>query len=723
MTAGAHAHADLNAVPDDDALPDYVRELERAAQYLPVDQRMQLRRAWAMGAAAHEGQTRKSGEPYITHPVAVAKVLAEQRVDVETLVAAILHDTIEDTPLTREEIAEGFGETVAELVDGVTKLDKLSFSNRQEAAAESFRKMMLAMARDLRVILIKLGDRLHNMRTLGAQSGEARSRIARETLEVYAPIAQRLGMNLIKSELQDLGFHALHPLRHLILDKHIRSQPLVRREAMAKIEAQLAQRLTNEGLRYRLVSRVKSPWSIYNKMRTEGKSFDQVMDVFGFRIVVGSVPDCYHALGVAHSVNKPLDGRFRDFIAIPKANGYQSLHTVLFGPYGSPIEVQIRTEDMDLIAERGIAAHWAYKHGMAPSGAQARAHSWIADLLESQRTTGSSLEFLENVKVDLFPDEVYLFTPKGDILSMPRNSTALDFAYAVHTDIGNQAVAARVDSKLVPLRTKLASGQKIEIVTAKSSAPRPQWLEFVATGKARTAIRSQLKHLEHEDAVTLGHRMLDRALEELRTSLDRLPAERIDAYLAELRYPRLEELLADIALGNRMPMQVAVALAQQDGLPEGAEGLRHAQGERILITGNERGVISFANCCMPIPGDEIMGYHTAGRGIVVHRLDCPNVAEYRKSPERWVNIGWDREVTGDYSVALRIEAENRPGVLAQIAAAIAQAESNIEGVEYLERDSNIAAIRFSIQVSDREHLAEVIRKTRRLNVVHGVQRL
>ncbi|MCR6662982.1 MAG: bifunctional (p)ppGpp synthetase/guanosine-3',5'-bis(diphosphate) 3'-pyrophosphohydrolase [Luteimonas sp.] len=723
MTASAPVHVGAIAVPDDDAIPDYVRDLERAAAYLPADQRAQLRRAWVVGAAAHEGQTRKSGEPYITHPVAVAKVLAEQKVDVETLVAAILHDTIEDTPLTHAQLAEGFGETVAELVDGVTKLDKLSFSSRQEAAAESFRKMMLAMARDLRVILIKLGDRLHNMRTLGAQSGEARTRIARETLEVYAPIAQRLGMNLIKSELQDLGFHALHPLRHLILDKHIRSQPLVRREAMAKIEAQLAQRLTNEGLRYRLVSRVKSPWSIYSKMRAEGKSFDQVMDVFGFRIVVASVPDCYHALGVAHSVYKPLDGRFRDFIAIPKANGYQSLHTVLFGPYGSPIEVQIRTEEMDLIAERGIAAHWAYKHGGSPSGAQARAHSWIANLLESQRTTGSSLEFLENVKVDLFPDEVYLFTPKGDILSMPRNSTALDFAYAVHTDVGNQTVAARVDGKLVPLRTKLVSGQKIEIVTARSSAPRPQWLEFVATGKARTAIRSQLKQLEHEDAVTLGHRMLDRALEDLRTSLDRLPQDRVEAYLAELRYPRLEALLADIALGNRMPSQVAMALVQSDAVPDRIDGLPHAHGDRILITGNERGVISFANCCMPIPGDEIMGYHTAGKGIVVHRLDCPNVAEYRKSPERWVAIGWDREVTGDYAVALRVEAENRPGVLAQIAAAIAQAESNIEGVEYLERDSNIAAIRFSIQVRDREHLAEVIRKTRRLNVVHGVQRL
>jgi guanosine-3',5'-bis(diphosphate) 3'-pyrophosphohydrolase len=722
MSPGVPAQAEKRRVPDDDAIPDYVRDLETAAQYLPGEQRMELRRAWMVGAQAHEGQFRKSGEPYITHPVAVARVLAEQKVDVETLVAAILHDTIEDTPLTREELAGEFGETVAELVDGVTKLDKLQFSSRQEAAAESFRKMMLAMARDLRVILIKLGDRLHNMRTLGAQPGPARERIARETLEIYAPIAQRLGMNLIKAELQDLGFHALHPLRHLILDKHIRSQPLVRREAMAKIEAQLAQRLTNEGLGYRLVSRVKSPWSIYSKMRGEGKSFDQVMDVFGFRIVVPTVRDCYHALGVAHSVYKPLDGRFRDFIAIPKANGYQSLHTVLFGPYGSPIEVQIRTEEMDLIAERGIAAHWAYKHGGTPTGAQARAHSWIANLLESQRATGSSLEFLENVKVDLFPDEVYLFTPKGDILSMPRNSTALDFAYAVHTDVGNQAVAARVDGKLVPLRTKLASGQKIEIVTAKSSSPRPQWLEFVVTGKARTAIRGQLKQLEHEDAVNLGHRMLDRALEELRTSLDRLPQERIEAYLVEARYPRLEALLADIALGNRMPAQVAVALAQQEPAAGEGEGRAPAQ-ERILITGNERGVVSFANCCMPIPGDEIMGYHTAGKGIVVHRIDCPNVAEYRKSPERWVDIGWDREVTGDYSVALRIEAENRPGVLAQIAAAIAQAESNIEGVEYLERDSNVAAIRFSIEVKDREHLAEVIRRTRRLGVVHGVQRL
>jgi guanosine-3',5'-bis(diphosphate) 3'-pyrophosphohydrolase len=735
MTPADPVHATPVPAPPD-AVPDYVRALEEAADYLDEDQRRILRRAWAIGAAAHAGQTRRSGEPYITHPVAVATALAEQHVDVETLVAAILHDTLEDTPLSRESITGEFGETVAELVDGVTKLDKLQFADRQEAAAESFRKMMLAMARDLRVIMIKLADRLHNMRTLGAQTPEARERIARETLEIYAPIAQRLGMNLVKAELQNLGFRALLPWRHAVLEKRIRTQPLVRREALAKIEAQLAQRLTIEGLEYRLVGRVKSPWSIYSKMRAEGKSFDQVMDVFGFRVVVSSVAACYHALGVVHSVFKPLDGRFRDFIAIPKANGYQSLHTVLFGPYGSPIEVQIRTTEMDLVAERGIAAHWMYKHGGSGNSAHTRAHSWIAGLLESQRGTGSSLEFLENVKVDLFPDEVYLFTPKGDILSLPRNATALDFAYTVHTDVGNHAVAARVDKKLVPLRTKLASGQKVEVITAKSAAPQPQWLEFVVTGKARTSIRHQLKQLEHEDAVQLGHRMLDRALERLETSLDRLPPKRLDAYLADTRYPRLEALLADIALGNRMPAQVARVLAEHPGAaaPDLLDGLQKPQreglpggprgpGDRILITGHERGVITFANCCMPIPGDDVMGYHTTGKGIVVHRLDCPNVADYRKSPDRWIAIGWDRNVSGDFHSALLVEVENRPGVLAQVAAAIAQADSNIDGVEYLERDSNVASIRFAIEVRDRKHIAEVIRRVRRLAVVYGVQRL
>ena len=722
MNPGHSAQAVAAVSPSPgDAVPDYVLELERAASYLPREQLPLLREAWRVGAAAHAGQTRKSGEPYITHPVAVAGVLAELGLDVETLIAAILHDTIEDTPLRREEIASQFGEDVAELVDGVTKLDKIKFRDRQEAAAESFRKMLLAMSRDLRVIMIKLADRLHNMRTLGAQSTEARIRIARETLEIYAPIAQRLGMSLVKSELQNLGFRALHPWRHAIIEKHIRSQPVVRRESMAQVEVKLSQGLARDGLEHRLVSRIKTPWSIYNKMRAEGKSFDQVMDVFGFRVVVRGVPDCYRSLGVVHAQFKPLDGRFRDFIAIPKANGYQSLHTVLFGPYGSPIEVQIRTEEMDLIAERGIAAHWTYKHGGdSPNSAQSRAHAWVVELIESQRAAGSSLEFLENVKVDLFPDEVYLFTPKGRILALPRNSTALDFAYAVHTDVGNQAVAARVDKKLVPLRTKLSSGQTVEVITAKSASPKPQWLEFVVTSKARTAIRHQLKQLEHEDAVQLGHRMLDRALEAMGSSLERLPAKRLESFLVEHRFPRLEAFLAEVALGNWMPSQAAQALMAYAELRGGGHS-KHSQ-EKILINGTEGGVVSFANCCQPIPGDEIMGYHTSGKGVVVHRLDCPNLAEFRKSPERWVPIDWDPNVTGDYDTSLIVDVENHTGVLAQLAAAVAQSQSNIERVDYLDRDVNAAQLRFAIQVRDRNHLAEVIRRLRRLNVVQAVRR-
>ncbi|KFN49368.1 RelA/SpoT family protein [Arenimonas composti] len=715
------AAATADACPD--PCPDAVDALEkRLRDYLPSDQVRRVRRAYEVGARAHDGQTRKSGEPYITHPVAVATILAELRLDAETLCAAILHDALEDTALPRTEIEREFSPTVAELVDGVTKLDKLQFRDRQEAAAESFRKMMLAMARDLRVILIKLADRLHNMRTLDAMATESRRRIARETLEIYAPIAQRLGMNKIKAELQDLGFRALYPFRHEVIRRRIAAQPVMRREALATIEAQLAQRLAQEGLRHTLVSRVKSPWSIYTKMRQENKSLEQVLDVFGFRIVVPTVMQCYHALGAVHSLYKPLDARFRDFIAIPKANGYQSLHTVLFGPYGAPVEVQIRTEDMDLVAERGIAAHWVYKSaGSGGSAAQARAQDWVRNLMDSQQAAGSSLEFLENVKVDLFPDEVYLFTPKGDILALPRNATALDFAYAVHTDVGNHAVAARVDRKLVPLRAKLASGQSVEVITAPSAAPGPQWLEFVVSSKARTAIRHYLKRLEHEDAVDLGHRMLDRALENQDSSFDRIPAERMEALLADMRYRRLEDLLADIALGNRMPAQVARLMVH--GQEEGPASSAAPSTERITISGGERGVLSFAQCCHPIPGDEIMGFLSAGKGVVVHRLDCPNVGEYRKFPERCVPMAWDRDVRGDYRVGLRIEVENKPGVLAQVAAAVAESNSNIDSVEYRERDVAISVMEFSIEVRNRKHLADVIRRIRRLGVVHGVQRM
>ncbi|MFA5590207.1 MAG: bifunctional (p)ppGpp synthetase/guanosine-3',5'-bis(diphosphate) 3'-pyrophosphohydrolase [Lysobacteraceae bacterium] len=705
-----------------DPCPELVEELLRSVRaYLPEDQVDLVYQAYRLGALAHDGQYRKSGEAYITHPVSVAMLLTELGMDVETICAAILHDVLEDTPIERERIAAQFGETVAELVDGVTKLDKVRFSSRQEAAAESFRKMLLAMARDLRVILIKLADRLHNMRTIGAMAPDSRRRIARETLDIYAPIAQRLGMNRVKGELQDLGFKGLYPKRHAVITRHVKTLPASRREAMDKIETALAHKLTQDSIPHRLVWRVKSPYSIYRKMKLEQKTLDQVMDVFGFRVIVDETMQCYMALGSVHGLYKPVDARFRDFIAIPKANGYQSLHTLLFSPYGSPIEVQIRTEEMDQVAERGIAAHWLYKSpDSAQNSAQTRAQQWLASLLESQEAAGSSLEFLDNVKVDLFPDEVYLFSPKGDILSLPRNATALDFAYAVHTDVGDHAVAARIDKKLAPLRTRLASGQTVEIITAPSAAPNPSWLEWVVSSRARTAIRHFLKHLQHEDAVELGHRMLDRALESVDSSLDRIPAKVLEQYLTDARLRRLEDLLAEIALGNRIALQVAQSLTR------GVDGQTHEphvlSSEKIKITGAERGVLSFPTCCLPVPGDDIIGFMSTGKGIVVHRADCPNVPELRKSPERWVPIGWSREVSGDFRSAIRVEVENKPGVLAGVAAAIAETEANIDNVEYQERDLRSAVIVFSIDVRDRKHLADVIRRVRRLPVVIGVQR-
>ncbi|WP_347262024.1 bifunctional (p)ppGpp synthetase/guanosine-3',5'-bis(diphosphate) 3'-pyrophosphohydrolase [Rudaea sp.] len=705
-----------------ETVPADVLALEqRLSAYLPAEQVARVREAYFTGARAHAGQTRKSGEPYITHPVAVATILADLGMDAETIIAAILHDTLEDTPLPRAEIESHFGSTVAELVDGVTKLDKVKFRNQQDAAAESFRKMLLAMARDLRVILIKLADRLHNMRTLGAMAPASRRRIARETLDIYAPIAQRLGMNKFRSELQDLGFRALYPDRYRIISERIKSVLGNRREAMGKIEAALVARLVNEHIPARVMSRIKTPYSTYSKMHKEHKTFAQVMDVYGFRVIVDDTMQCYHALGAIHSLFKPLDGRFRDFIAIPKANGYQSLHTVLFGPFGAPIEIQIRTEEMDRAAERGVAAHWVYKTTSEPANsAQSRARDWVERIMDTQtRDTTSSAEFLENVKVDLFPDEVYLFSPKGKIFALPRNATALDYAYFVHTDVGNHAVAARVDKKLVPLRTRLNSGETVEIITAPSAQPHPQWLEWVVSVRARVAIRNNLKHLQHEDAVELGHRMLDRALEAQGVSLDAIPLKTLDRYLADAKFKRLEELLADIALGNRMPDQVATALAEGHTRVEKA---RRRTQEKVLITGSERGVLSFGQCCHPVPGDEIFGYLSQGKGVVVHRVDCPNAAEYRKTPERIVAMGWDSEVTGDYRVRLRIVVENKPGVLATIAAAIAEAQSNIENVEYQERDLNTSTLMFTIEVRDRKHLDEVMNRVRRASVVHGVYR-
>jgi guanosine-3',5'-bis(diphosphate) 3'-pyrophosphohydrolase len=723
MTA-ANAPTPASVASSAPAARDEITDIDslesRLAEYLPEDQVTRVRGAYAVGEHAHTGQKRRSGEPYITHPLAVAGILAGLHLDAETIIAAILHDTLEDTGLTRVQLEAGFGSTVAELVDGVTKLDQVDFASRQEADAESFRKMLLAMARDLRVILIKLADRLHNMRTLGAMDPASRRRIARETLEIYAPIAARLGMNAFKGELQDIGFRTLYPDRYRVIATRIKSALGNRREAMAKIEGELRARLAADGIEARVVSRIKSPYSIWSKMRAERKSFVQLMDVYGFRVVVDSTAHAYQALGSVHALYKPVEGRFKDFIAIPKANGYQSLHTVLFGPFGAPIEIQIRTRDMDAVAERGIAAHWLYKTDTGPSNsAHSRAREWISGLADRQAALPSSLEFLENVKIDLFPEEVYLFTPRGDILSLPKNATALDFAYAVHTDVGHHAVAARIDGSLAPLRALLASGQTVEIVTAPSAAPNPQWLDFAATGKARTAIRHFLKRLQHEDAVEFGHRMLDRALDALGSSLDSIPPEALERYLHQHNQRRLEELLSEIALGNRMPDQVAAQLVALHGAVAGA-AVR--QREKIRISGAERGILTFGNCCHPLPGDDIVGFLSPGKGIVVHRTNCPNMPELSKHPERRVEIEWDRDVQGDYRAQLRIEVVNRPGVLATVAAAIAAAGSNIENVEYTERSPFAATLLFTLEVKDRKRLADVMRRVRRTGVVNGVYR-
>lgn len=713
------SRAATDSVPGNAAEP--LRQLsELLDSYLSPEAVAEVRRAFEFSAEAHEGQHRLTGEPYIHHPLEVACILAEMHMDHATIAAAILHDTIEDTEVTKQQVAEAFGEEVAELVDGVTKLDKMQFQSRLEAQAESFRKMMLAMSRDLRVILIKLADRLHNMRTLSVMRPDKRRRIALETLEIYAPIAQRLGMNALKAELQDLGFQTYYPFRHRVLKERLKKLRGNRREVVAKIRKTLELRLKEEGIPCRVVGRLKSPYSIFRKMRGKELSFDKVMDVYGFRIIVGSVNACYQTLGAVHNLYKPVTGRFRDYIAIPKTNGYQSLHTVLFGPYGSPIEIQIRTREMDQVAEKGIAAHWIYKtDAEMPSSAQLRAREWLLNLLEMQKQAGNSVEFLEHVKVDLFPDEVYVFTPRGEIIQLPREATVVDFAYAIHTDVGNHCVGARIDRELVPLRTRLKSGMTVEVLTDNGARPSPSWLDFVVTSKARAAIRHYLKNLQQEEAVELGHRMLDRALDALGTSLDEVPDASLQEFLAECRFERLEDLLADIAFGNRMPLLVAQKL-----LPHADNGLGYAVPARdaLKIKGTEGMVVNYANCCHPIPGDSITGYLSAGKGIVVHVDDCRNARELRKNRERFIDLDWDSEIDGEFRVTLRVEVANKPGVLATIAAAIAECGSNIEHVEYQERDGATAALRFTLTVRDRAHLARIIRRIRRNDVTLKVHR-
>jgi RelA/SpoT family (p)ppGpp synthetase len=686
--------------------------------YLPPDQVERVQEAYDFAFHAHDGQRRRSGEPYITHPVAVADLLADLRLDAQTMIAAILHDVMEDTPNTKDEITARFGKEVAELVDGVSKLDQVQFRSRAEAQAESFRKMLLAMVRDIRVIMVKLADRTHNMRTLGAMPPAKRRTIARETLEIYAPIANRLGMHTIKRELEDLGFRALYPKRYKVIETAVKAAKGNQKQFVGRIAASLKEALDHAAIPARIEGREKDAFSIYEKMRRKKLSLNEVVDVYGFRLVVDRPDTCYRTLGVVHAVFKPMPGRFKDYIAIPRANGYQSLHTTLFGPNGTPIEVQIRTEEMHRIAESGIAAHWQYKEG-GGSGVGLhgdRAREWLQQLVEIQQG-GNSEEFLESVKVDLFPDKVYVFTPKGEIRRLPRGSTCVDFAYAVHTDVGNRCVAAKVDRRLVPLRTPLRNGQTVEIITAKGATPNPAWVNFVVTAKARASIRQYLKNLKRGEAVDLGKRLLNQALEEFSLTLRKIPADSVVSVVAELGLKTQDELFEKIGLGERVAPFIARRLlpADSDGIAEGTAG-------PLAIAGTEGLVVSYARCCFPIPNDPILASLSSGRGVVIHREACGNLASFRKQPEKWIPVTWQAETDRLFHVEIRADVTNRMGVLASVASAIAGTQTNIDRVSVVERDTDTSTLIFELLVHDRRQLARVMRAVRSMPEVLKVAR-
>ncbi|MDT8428090.1 MAG: bifunctional GTP diphosphokinase/guanosine-3',5'-bis pyrophosphate 3'-pyrophosphohydrolase [Pseudomonadales bacterium] len=692
--------------------------------YLESEQVNAVRRAYFYAEQAHDGQFRRSGEAYVTHPLAVAGILSEMHMDHQSLMAAMLHDVIEDTGLTKAAVKGQFGDTVAEMVDGVSKLNKITFSTHAEAQAENFQKMALAMAKDLRVILVKLADRLHNMRTLDVLSPEKRRRIARETLDIYAPIANRLGMNAVRIEFEELGFAALYPMRARRIDAAVRSIRGNRKEIVRQIQTALEVCLQREGLPGRTIGREKHLYSIYEKMRAKRKSFSEIMDVFAFRIVVDSVDTCYRVLGAVHNLYKPVPGRFKDYIAIPKANGYQSLHTTLFGMHGVPIEIQIRTEEMEAMANNGIAAHWLYKsHDDTPSNAHIRARQWVNGLLEMQQNAGNSLEFIENVKIDLFPDEIYVFTPKGTIMELPAGSTAVDFAYAVHTDVGNSCVACRISRRLAPLSEPLESGQTVEIITAPGNHPNPAWLSFVITGKARSNIRHYLKNQRHSESVSLGKRLLNKVLAGFGTQLDKIPAEQIQSVLQQTNISELNTLLEDIGLGNRMAYMIAQRLVPEHGEETPDKPSKENRQSALAIRGSEGMVMTYAKCCHPIPGDPIIGHISTGRGMVIHTDGCNNIAEIRDNPEKCISVRWDPNVTGEFSVEVRVELENERGIIAKLATAITSTEANIEKISTVERDARFSIVNLSLNVRNRVHLARVMKRIRLIKPVSKVVRV
>ncbi|HRB97608.1 MAG TPA: bifunctional (p)ppGpp synthetase/guanosine-3',5'-bis(diphosphate) 3'-pyrophosphohydrolase [Nitrosomonas sp.] len=688
------------------------------AQYLKPEDIEQLKNAYVFGQGAHSGQFRKSGEPYISHPLAVARILSKLHLDAPTLTAALLHDVVEDTDISKTEISERFGEPVAELVDGVSKLAKIEFQTQEEAQAENFRKMLLAMARDVRVILIKLADRLHNMRTLEAMLPIKQRSIARETLEIYAPIAHRLGLNNIYQELQELGFRYSYPTRYKVLVKATKSARGNRREVVGKILEAIKQKLTEVGLDAEVNGREKHLYSIYTKMVDKQLSFSEVLDIYGFRVVVKDIPSCYVALGMLHSLYRPIPGKFKDYIAIPKANGYQSLHSTLLGPFGIPIEIQIRTAEMHRIAENGVASHWLYKSSDGDfNDLHLKTSQWLQSLLETLSGSTDSLEFLEHLKIDLFPGDVYVFTPQGKILTLPRGSTAVDFAYAVHSDVGNCCVAVKINGENAPLRTKLKSGDRVEIVTAPYAKPNPAWLGYVATGRARSHIRHFLKTIQYDESVKLGERMLNQALLSFNINPDAITAAQWEKLVRDSGVKSKEELLAEMALGKQLPAIVAKRLTS----PVESIASEQTAGP-IIIMGTEGLTVQFAKCCRPLPGDQIVGLIKKDHGLVIHTYDCANIAQSQRNSENYLDVAWGKDINRVFEASIKVTAANKQGVLARVAAEIAKAESNIDDIA-MENEGDYMQMHFILQVNNRHHLAQIMRGLRHLKEIAKISRV
>ena len=696
------------------------------SSYLDADQIAEVIRAYDLAHEAHEGQVRLTGEPYICHPLSVALLLADMRMDMRGIMAAIMHDVIEDTAIDKQRLIDEFGEEVAELVDGVTKLGRIDSKSRAEAQAQNVRKMFLAMVKDLRVIMVKLADRLHNMRTLETMASHKRRRIASETLDIYAPIANRLGMHELRLELEDLGFAAMYPIRARILEQSVKKARGNRKEVVSSIESSILKRLADGGLDHlEVIGREKHLYSLYQKMVRKRRPFAEVFDVYAFRIIGESVDDCYRALGIVHNLYKPIPGRFKDYIAVPKANGYQSLHTVLAGPFGQPLEIQVRTRAMHHLAEAGIAAQWLYKseQELAPYS-QARAHEWLQDLLEIQQSAGDSLEFLDNLKVDLFQREVYVFTPKGQIIKLPRNATVVDFAYAVHTHVGNTCVSARVDRQLAPLQTILQNGQTVEIITAPWARPNPLWLSFVVTAKARAAIRNHLRHFKVQEGIALGLRLLEKELENLGLKYEDISEPQLQLLLKALDISSLDDLLEDIGFGNRLPMLVARQLAEVGDHKETSDStLKRPSMTPLIIKGTEGMVVNLAKCCRPIPGDPIIGFFNPGKGLVIHLTECKNIEELRKRQVNWIDVQWDKQATGEFPALIRLELMNQVGTLAKVASTISRMRANIENVQIVNQDSQLSVDYITLMVRDRNHLANVVRELRKLTIVLKISRV